>query len=52
MLKKFENNALQTEMYKNIILDKNYIRFIDIFDKELPINLFDAYSEYHYGIYV
>ena len=51
MLKKFENYILENEMCKNIILDKNYIRSIDVFKKEFPIDLFEAYGEYHYGVY-
>lgn len=38
-------------MCKNIIPDTNYIKSLNIFKKEFPIDLYDAYGEYHYGIY-
>ena len=38
-------------MCKDIILDKNYINSLAIFKKEFPIDLYEAYGEYHYGIY-
>lgn len=51
MIKKFEQNKLEIEMCKSIILDKNYIRSDLISKKEMPIDLFKAYKDYHYGIY-
>lgn len=51
MLKKFEHHKLEVQMCKDIILDKNYINSLAIFKKEFPIDLYEAYGEYHYGIY-
>lgn len=51
MLKKFEHYKLESQMCKNIIPDTNYIKSLNIFKKEFPIDLYDAYGEYHYGIY-
>lgn len=51
MLKKFEQDKLEIEMCKSIILDNNYIKSNLISKKEMPIDLFEAYKDYHYGIY-
>lgn len=51
MLKKFEQDKLETKMCKSIILDENYIKSNSISKKEMPINLYEAYKDYHYGIY-
>lgn len=51
MLKKFEQDKLEIEMCKSIILDKNYIKTNFISKKEMPIDLYDVYKDYHYGIY-
>lgn len=51
MLKKFEQDKLEIEMCKSIILDNNYIKSSLISKKEMPIDLSEAYKDYHYGIY-
>lgn len=51
MLKRFEHECLEFEMCKNIILDHNYIKTSQISKKEMPIDLYQAYGEFHYGIF-
>lgn len=51
ILKKYEQDKLETELCKSIILDENYIKNNQISKKEMPIDLYEAYKDYHYGIY-
>ena len=39
-------NKIKTESYSNLLINNNYIKFIDIFKIEMPINLNVAYAEY------
>ena len=49
--KRFEENDLKIEIYKDIIVNAKYIKTTDICKKEMPIDLAIAYQEYHYGIF-
>ena len=51
MKKRFENNKLELEMYKNIITANNFINTTKISSKEMPIDLYEAYGDYKYGIF-
>ena len=39
-------NKIKTESYSNLLINNNYIKSIDIFKIEMPINLNVAYAEY------
>lgn len=49
--KRYEYNKMKTEIYHDLIINSKYIKSLEIFSKEFPINLKDAYEEYHYGIF-
>lgn len=49
--KKLEHKKLVLKMYRDVIAGKEYIKSTDISKREFPIDLFDAYGEYQYGIY-
>jgi len=51
MKKRFEKDKLEVEMYKNIILTKDFINSTKISTKEMPIDLYEAYGDYKYGIF-
>ena len=48
MKRKFNLNKIKTESYNTILLDDNYIKSSDILKKELPIDLYIAYSEFQH----
>ena len=49
--KKYEYEKMKTEMYKDLIVNDNYIKSTDICTKKYPVDLKIAYGEYHYGIF-
>lgn len=51
MRKRFEKDKLEVEMYKNIILTQNFISSTKISIKEMPIDLYEVYGDYKYGIF-
>lgn len=50
-LKKWEQKSLELKMYKDMINSKKYITRSNISNREFPIDLFEAYGDYHYGIF-
>jgi transposase-like protein len=51
ILRRVEANQLEIRMCEDIIVNSHYIKTSDIVKRAFPINLKDAYGEYHYGIY-
>lgn len=51
MKKRFEKDKLEVEMYRNIILTTDFISSTKISTKEMPIDLYEAYGDYKYGIF-
>jgi len=51
MKRKYETDKLETKLYKDVIVNNNYISSKDILSIAFPINLKTAYGEYRYGIF-
>lgn len=51
MKKRFEKDKLEVEMYRNIILSTDFIESKKISTKEMPIDLYEVYGNYKYGIF-
>ena len=43
---RFLLNKIKTESYSKILIDNNYIKYNNIVNVEMPINLNIAYAEY------
>ena len=48
MKKRFTLGNLKIESYSSLIVNDNYIKTTNIFNKQMPIDLNAAYAEYHY----
>lgn len=51
MKRKYESGELETNLYKEVITNNNYIKANDISSAEFPVDLKLAYGKYQYGIF-